>query len=711
MKTPRPRVLKRASALALSSACAGGVLLAFFNWRETHGQMGRVELELLDPSFFETDAPSDELPYSAAPARAGAPPLYRRGLTPGELAELQHVKNRLETPDPHAVFVYTPYQDHAVKWAEHPRGGWRHRTNALGQREDNDPSPSPPDVRILVVGDSHTDGVCDNSESFPQQLESILSANDRGRTVEVLNAGRGGYNFYNYLGAIERLAWLQPDVVIVAVYGGNDFEGVLTLRHRFEGTKRPWGARAYGDQLKAAEKLDPAGLPQHLISLKYFAQHPSEIELALETSNAVSAEIESFCERLGAVPIFVYIPPLIDVQAEQYRIPLEELRAALELERDDLGIHDRLADSHLEFLRSSGVRTLDLRPQFRASPEPMYWARDHHINVDAQRRIAEQLAPIVEQELELSLPLRASSAGRAARGTEALGAVARGGPTREELLRLLMWLARTAPRQAEPVAPNALPSIARRPAQPLALRQTDSESGAPVHAVLLRDVRSGEREGDRSLSDRLNEEREARGLKTSAWVDGSELDVGLNRRLATIPAAAALGAQLVLVVFDEAHDWLPLFRPQAHATLPARPDSTGYLTAAELFKEHPAEALRAKYVAATTFAAMSEECKRSNMKLCVVRFPSSLAVDAAAPWQRRDERAQVRALDRTACAAPRDASRDLMARLRAEQIEVLDLEPVLQALPFGGCDPSGQLSDYAQSLVAGLLALRMSETE
>jgi hypothetical protein len=91
-----------------------------------------------------------------------------------------------------------------------------------------------PALRILVTGDSHTDGVCNNSESFTNLLEAELSAAHPGEAIEALNAGKGAYSFYNYLGVLERLLPLRPDVFVVAVYGGNDFVESLALRHTFE---------------------------------------------------------------------------------------------------------------------------------------------------------------------------------------------------------------------------------------------------------------------------------------------------------------------------------------------------------------------------------------------------------------------------------------------------------------------------------------------
>ena len=56
--------------------------------------------------------------------------------------------------------------------------------------------------RILMTGDSHAAGVCENSESFTNVLEALLTE-ERGTPVEAINAAQGGFDHYNYLGILE----------------------------------------------------------------------------------------------------------------------------------------------------------------------------------------------------------------------------------------------------------------------------------------------------------------------------------------------------------------------------------------------------------------------------------------------------------------------------------------------------------------------------
>src|SRR5678816_4743569 len=85
---------------------------------------------------------------------------------------------------------------------QHPMKGWRIRTNALGLREDVDPSGEPVDFCVLVLGDSQTEGVCQNKDSFPNQLEAALRAAHPEKRIDVWNAGMGGTGPYHYLGTM-----------------------------------------------------------------------------------------------------------------------------------------------------------------------------------------------------------------------------------------------------------------------------------------------------------------------------------------------------------------------------------------------------------------------------------------------------------------------------------------------------------------------------
>ena len=104
------------------------------------------------------------------------------------------------------------------------------RTNSRGMAGPEVPPTKPVgEFRIVVLGDSYTvGGQVPYEQVFPAVLEQELHA--RGYTqVRVVDAGVGGYTTYNEAGLLrEDLSWLQPDLVIVAAFLGNDVgENVL----------------------------------------------------------------------------------------------------------------------------------------------------------------------------------------------------------------------------------------------------------------------------------------------------------------------------------------------------------------------------------------------------------------------------------------------------------------------------------------------------
>src|SRR5207248_2046133 len=122
--------------------------------------------------------------------------------------------------------------DVVVPLADHPGGSFRFRTNNLGLRRDVDTAiDKPPELfRVLMLGESQTEGYVNNEESFPTLLEARLAGqlSPIGRRAEVLNAGVGGYKPTLELQRFQvRGAPLRPDLVVVFV-AGNDVQWGLS---------------------------------------------------------------------------------------------------------------------------------------------------------------------------------------------------------------------------------------------------------------------------------------------------------------------------------------------------------------------------------------------------------------------------------------------------------------------------------------------------
>jgi lysophospholipase L1-like esterase len=140
-------------------------------------------------------------------------------------------------------------------WALEPnaRGRWFNplheydvdvQINSRGLRSPEEIDYAKPEdvYRIIVLGDSYVEALqVPLAESFPQQLGQRLRA--AGLRAEVINAGVSGW------GTDQQLLWLreegaryQPDLVVLALYPGNDFmNNHMPLEYaNFGGVRKPF---------------------------------------------------------------------------------------------------------------------------------------------------------------------------------------------------------------------------------------------------------------------------------------------------------------------------------------------------------------------------------------------------------------------------------------------------------------------------------------
>ena len=142
---------------------------------------------------------------------------------------------RLLVPVDHNAYVLddrTVYRFAPNTWTRFRRerslgeDGFLIQSNGLGYRGP-EPDLAPGRQRIAVYGDSFIHaGFSPLEETFVQRLEDALRG--RGRDVQVLNAGTNGYGPDQASRRIEEeLERIRPDLLVLAVYVGNDFGDLL----------------------------------------------------------------------------------------------------------------------------------------------------------------------------------------------------------------------------------------------------------------------------------------------------------------------------------------------------------------------------------------------------------------------------------------------------------------------------------------------------
>lgn len=292
---------------------------------------------------------------------------------------------------PGVLYRALPGLDFERSFQEHPAGGFRRRTNSVGRQEDQDPRDPAPDLRILVMGDSHVAGVCSNRESFPTLLEAGLAAADPRRSVEVLNLAQGSYDALNYLGTFRTWGDLEPDVLVLVIYGGNDFRGSLGLGRYLLRRGPPTPSPYQLSVLYRDRPLGPGLVGQAVGQATFFLANPDEIDLARDLVAAVVLELAEQARARSTQFLVALLPSPCAGQPEIY---LERLQAAMERVGADpagLAVDDRLADGLLAVLQSRGVAHLDLRPAFRSASLALYWNTDLHLNLVGHELLAREV--------------------------------------------------------------------------------------------------------------------------------------------------------------------------------------------------------------------------------------------------------------------------------------------------------------------------------
>jgi lysophospholipase L1-like esterase len=331
---------------------------------------------------------------------------------------LQKIYPPLRTPsqvwDPFLGFHRPPNLDRMVPWQEHPNGEWRLRTNSNGQRMDFDPTLAQDALVIGVAGDSHFDGVCNNSESLAGLLQKQLAQTFGATPLEIVNTANGGHSLYEYLGAMEMLLGddlgaqyteesrqeTRLDAMVVCVYGGNDFTELLKLAHYFERSERPQGWGIDNVRIAPWRKTHLASIAQAVEGLVYFRNNPSEVQLALARAIEISEELLRHAERRKVPLLFVYLPSALESEPTQHERKHTELLQDLDITAADKQIFFGMGDKYLQGLRKRGAEVLDLRTVLgENSGAPLFWTKDLHLNPKGHLAVAKEVRTWLEGKL------------------------------------------------------------------------------------------------------------------------------------------------------------------------------------------------------------------------------------------------------------------------------------------------------------------------
>jgi hypothetical protein len=265
------------------------------------------------------------------------------------------------------------------------------RFNALGFREGPFSPKRPGALRVMVVGDSFTEGQgVKEDDTMVRVLDRILAREAPGR-FEVLNCGRRGADFPALYEIFEKVLAFDPDVVVYAMVLNDAVQSpAFHARQTYLNDLIQDGVRM---AQTSGEDPEPgfwsprlfAFVKDRIVSARVGRESTRwYLEMYGEPNREGWARTEGFLRDMdgrmrerGGHFLLTLWPLLIDLDDGYPFAPAHET-----IER---------------FCASAGISHHDLWPAFRGMRAPALWVHpvDHHPNEIAHRRAAESLAPVL----------------------------------------------------------------------------------------------------------------------------------------------------------------------------------------------------------------------------------------------------------------------------------------------------------------------------
>lgn len=345
-------------------------------------------------------------------------------------------------------------------WPEHPDGYVLIATNNLGLREDSATSLAPDDgvTRILALGDSHTDGLLHNRESWPNVVEHTETP--ELRNIEVLNAGVTGYQPSQYLRWWQtRGRAMEPEVVVLGYYVGNDLitgvadssaaeeEGTAAesdrtdeqdpsltqavfraIRHRCRlcalaslVSHRLWLDGPTYEETMFVRGDDPGEVSRYVSALRHcigclwqsveqqWRAHdtPGLYETELRATEQLLRELRDDVVASGASLLLVLIPTKLQIE-DAARARATETASILGVPDYGRSFEDTFEADVEGIAESLGIGTVPIRhlleAEHRATGRPMYYDADWHLNVHGSRIVGRAVAEALSRTLDFREP-------------------------------------------------------------------------------------------------------------------------------------------------------------------------------------------------------------------------------------------------------------------------------------------------------------------
>jgi lysophospholipase L1-like esterase len=303
-------------------------------------------------------------------------------------------------------------------------GRARYTNNSLGLRGPEITVEKPAGMmRVVVVGGSTVYGALDDdSETLSVQLEALLRQ-QLGGDIQVINGGAPGYDSLRELVLTRsQLLDLQPDVVV-------DLDGLNDI---YYGSNEEWPSQIAADELgviadgrypEIVRMVDstmfPHGLLEHQVlsvmrdlrpAWYRILRQPEPVpqRVANDRVVAMHAQAMGLLARYGAergIPVIAALQPLVATgnkpltPDEQDAVSHQGYWDVNNWAPTAVHMYPVMASSTRDAVTANGGTFLDLRGVFDAETQTVYASDAVHYNALGNLRLAQALAPLIEQDL------------------------------------------------------------------------------------------------------------------------------------------------------------------------------------------------------------------------------------------------------------------------------------------------------------------------
>ncbi len=311
--------------------------------------------------------------------------------------EFRHNINEHDTEgftilDSDTGYKHAPNIDWVIKKPEH-----RIKTNSLGFRGIEPTPKKQGEFRIMVTGDSFTEGWGEeSSEIFSSKLQILLNNRNDGTNYLVYNFGIYGYGTREESKTvIKYFNLIQPDLVILVFYAGNDFNDNIQ-KYYIDGNRVRFRSP---EQLKREKSILYSSRLYIYMELKFNAVlQRLQYKNALENTKKYISELDDFTDGKGIKSLFVF--------TDTKFVPESRITEAI---NSMLGMPPRHKRKEIirDHCKSINLRFIDMQDRITSAfPDPvlLYDKRHGHWNPAGHQYVANVLYWYMIENLLLKSP-------------------------------------------------------------------------------------------------------------------------------------------------------------------------------------------------------------------------------------------------------------------------------------------------------------------